>query len=158
MNSLDANLYPATIDKLEDAVSGNPLTILDDREMTQVLGAVYTSSANSSLSSLTAVAANFGPLTLATPSVSGLYRISYYLVCTATGSGDTPGQLVFNYQDETGPNALYASMPSASNATLLGNGEAPVWCVAGQPVTCTLGSATFATGSLFDYHFAFAKI
>jgi hypothetical protein len=76
-----------------------------------------------------------------------MYTISYYIVNTTSGTGgDAVGQLVFNYTDASGGNALYASMPSGTNATLLGNGSAPVYLIAGSTVTSTLGSAVFAGG------------
>jgi len=98
-----------------------------------------------------AVAANFGPTTLLTASISGLHEISYYIVNVAQGSGaDSVGQLVFNYTDTSGANAVYANMPASINATILGQGSVPVYLVAGSTVTCTLGSGVFAGGLAMD--------
>ena len=95
---------------------------------------------------VTNIHATFGPVLLYTVPSTGLYNISYYIVNTTSGGGsDAVGQLVFNYTDPSGGNALYASMPSGTNATLLGNGSAPVLLVAGSTVTYTLGSAVFST-------------
>jgi hypothetical protein len=93
-----------------------------------------------------AVAANFGPVTLFTVATPGMYQINYYIVNTTSGSGgDAVGQLVFNFPDSSGGNAAYASMPSGINATLLGNGTVAVYATAGN-ITYTLGSAVFAGG------------
>lgn len=93
----------------------------------------------------TAVAANFGPITLYTITTPGMYQINYYIVNTVTGGGaDAVGQLVFNYPDSSGGNAAYASMPSGINATLLGNGTYAAYMTAGA-ITYTLGSFVGAT-------------
>ena len=92
------------------------------------------------------VAADFGPVTLFTVTTPGMYQINNYIVNTTSGSGgDSVGQLVFNFPDSSGGNAIYANMPSGTNATLLGNTTGAFWATAGN-ITYTLGSAVFAGG------------
>jgi hypothetical protein len=92
------------------------------------------------------VSANFGPITLFTVTTPGMYQINNYIVNTTSGSGgDSVGQLVFNFPDSSGGNAIYANMPSGINATLLGNTTGAFWATAGN-ITYTLGSAVFAGG------------
>ena len=108
--------------------------------------AAFSGAQNVGLDHRTAVAADFGPITLYTVTTPGMYLISNYIVNTTSGGGgDSVGQLVFNYPDSSGGNAIYANMPSGTNATLPGNTSATVWATAGA-ITYTLGSAVFAGG------------
>src|ERR1019366_7532202 len=72
------------------------------------------------------VSSNVGPVLVYTVPSNGMYLISSYIVNTTSGTGgDAVGQLVINYTDPSGGNAIYASMPSGTNATLLGSSSAP---------------------------------
>jgi hypothetical protein len=97
------------------------------------------------------VVANFGPTTLFTVPSTGMYQINYYIVNTTSGSGgDSVGQLIFTFVDPSGSNDIYANMPSGTNATLLGNGTAAVFAVAGSNITWTEGSGVFAGGLVMN--------
>lgn len=54
--------------------------------------------------------------------------------------------------------AAYASMPSGTNATLLGNGSVPLQLVAGSTVTYTEGSGVFAGGYVMRLDTSVVKI
>ena len=66
------------------------------------------------------VSGNIGPVTVFTVPTTGMYLLSSYIVNTVSGTGaDAVGQLVVNYTDPSGGNAMYASMPSGTNATFV---------------------------------------
>jgi hypothetical protein len=107
-----------------------------------------------------AVAANSAaPVSLiAAVAASGLYRVNAYVVCTHTGTGDTVPNLVVNYSDETGGNAVYANMPANPNATLLGATTQVMYLAAGSAVTYSVSGGTFTNGSKYDIHVAIEAI
>lgn len=75
------------------------------------------------------------PVVLFTPTVSGLYQINAYQVCTASATGgDTSGQTLIGWTDVTGFNQWYFQATTLNNATLIVAGTKAVWAVAGSPI------------------------
>src|ERR1019366_758493 len=105
------------------------------------------------------VTSNVGPVLVYTVPTTGMYLIASYIVNTVSGTGgDAVGQTVINYIDPSGPNAMYAAMPSGTNATLLGSSNAPALLVAGATVTYTQGSGVYAGGYATSTSISVAKI
>jgi len=107
---------------------------------------------------LVGIDSDLATTTLFAPSVAGLYKIAYYIVCTNTGSGDTVPQLVFNYTDETGGNAINATMPANPNATLASGGISPIYMAASTPLTYALGSGAYSNGSAYSIYVVVEKL
>lgn len=146
---MDAQSLHAMQAQLASLVAAGEATVAATIDSSVLYNAAYTAVQNAvqtvGSDHRAAVAANFGPITLATVTTPGMYLINVYIVNTVTGGGaDAVGQLIVNYVDSSGSNAIYCSEPSGINATLLGATTACVYAAAGA-ITYTLSSGVFAT-------------
>jgi hypothetical protein len=149
LSALSAETLHAMQDQLNALVTDGSITVAATIDSSLLWPATTPSIVGAA--TLPGVHANFGPTTLFHVTTTGMYQISYYIVNTTGGSGgDAVGQVVFNFVDPSGPNAIYASMPSGIGATLLGNGIRPVLAVAGSDITFTEGSGVFAGGLVME--------
>jgi hypothetical protein len=107
---------------------------------------------------LTAVAAD-ATAVLVTPSVSGMFNISVYAVCTASATGgDVAPTLLVSWTDESGFNQNYFATPLNSGATTINYGSFPVWDVATNPISYNITGGTYSSTLRYDIHFVVEKI
>jgi hypothetical protein len=155
MGNLKENIY---IDNSAIRFNTN-LNALEYRSDAGVWLPAAPAATNTPVETVSTVSSNVGPVLVYTVPTTGMYLISSYIVNTVSGTGaDSEGQLVINYVDPSGSNAMYASMPSGTNATLVGSSSSPVTLVAGSTVTYTQGSGVYAGGLAMSIGVSVVKI
>ena len=102
--------------------------------------------------SLTAVAANVGATNIVASASAGRYRLSYYVVCTTSGAGDSVPTLTFTFTDETQAQTLSASMPASSTAKLFTSGSFVLSSAAAQAIKYTIAAGVYTNGSKYSIY------
>jgi len=105
-----------------------------------------------------AVSADVTNAVLFTPTVTGMYSVSVYAVCTASATGGDVGpSLLVGWTDESGFNQNYVATPLGANATLISYATFPVWDIATNPIVYTLSGGAYST-LRYDLHFVVEHI
>jgi hypothetical protein len=95
---------------------------------------------------------------IVTPAVSGMYLVSVYAVCTASGTGgDAAPNLNISWTDQSGFNQNYFATPLGLSATLINYGSFPVYDMATNPISYNITGGVYST-LRYDISFVVQKI